>query len=132
MNCCQCKFNCSGIAVIASIIVGVIAAFLTFSGNIAISTYLLWAFFGIGLSFLALTLTVMGLKDYDCTECICPPLATMLAGVFGTIAMSLVLLLVDVAVATVVGAILYGLLFLFFTLLITSVACIIKCFTGCK
>lgn len=132
MNCCQCKFNCSGIAVIASIIVGVIAAFLTFSGNIAISTYLLWAFFGIGLSFLALTLTVMGLKDYDCTECICPPLATMLAGVFGTIAMSLVLLLVDVAVATVVGAILYGLLFLFFTLLITSVACIIKCFTGCR
>ncbi len=132
MNCCQCKFNCSGIAVIASIIVGVIAAFLTFSGNIAISTYLLWAFFGIGLSFLALTLTVMGLKDYDCTECICPPLVTMLAGVFGTIAMSLVLLLVDVAVATVVGAILYGLLFLFFTLLITSVACIIKCFTGCR
>ena len=105
---------------------------LTFSGNIAVSTYLLWAFFGIGLSFIALAFTVMGLKENECSECICPPLATMLVGVFGTIAISLVLLLIDVAIATVLGAILYGLLFLFFTLLVTSVACIIKCFTGCK
>ena len=132
MNCCQCKFNCSGIAVIASIIIGVIAAFLTFTGNLALGTHLLWAFFGISLIFLALTLTVTALNEDENPDCICCSLTPLFAGILGTILFSLILLIIDVAVASVLGAILYGLLFLFFTLKVTSVTCLIKCFAGCR
>lgn len=133
MNCCQCKFNCTSLAVIASVIVGVIAAFLTLMGTLAVSTPLLWVLFGIAVGFLAVTLLSTRLCGADeRTNCLCPVLSALLTGILGTILFSLILLLVDVAIASVIGAILSGLLFLFFTLTITATACLIRCLADCR
>lgn len=133
MNNCQCKFNCTSIAVIVSVIIGVVTAFLTFTGNLAIGTPLLWVFFGVATGFLAVALASTRVLRCDEREnCLCPTLSVLLTGVLGTILLSLILLLVDVAIASVIGAILSGLLFLFFALTLTTTACLIKCLADCR
>ncbi|MBR4286703.1 MAG: hypothetical protein IKT55_03230 [Clostridia bacterium] len=133
MNNCQCKINCTSLAVIISVIIGVVAAFLTLTGNLAVGTPLLWVFFGVATGFLAVTL--VSTRVFRCDErenCLCPTLSVLLTGVLGTILFSLVLLFVDVAIASVIGAILVGLLFLFFSLTLTTTACLIKCLADCR
>ena len=133
MNCCQCRFNCTSVAAIVSIIIGVIAAFLTLTGNLALGTPLLWVFFGIAVGYLAITLLSTRLCENDeRANCLCPVLTALLTGVLGTILLSLILLLVDVAIASVIGAILSGLLFLFFALTLTTTACLVKCLADCR
>ncbi len=133
MNSCQCKFNCTTVAVIVSVIIGVVAAFLTLTGNLALGTPFLWVFFGIAVGFLAITLLSTRVFDNDeRTKCLCPALCVLLTGVLGTILFSLILLLVDVAIASVIGAILAGLLFLFLALTLTTTACLIKCLADCR
>ena len=58
MNVCSCKntCECTFVAAIASVIVGIIAAFLNFSATIAVPQFVLWIFFGVALIFLALAL----------------------------------------------------------------------------
>lgn len=133
MNCCQCKFNCTSLAVIVSVIVGVVAAFLTLTGNLAVGTPLLWVFFGIAVGFLAITLLSTRFCNGDeRTNCLCPVLSVLLTGVLGTILFALVLLLIDVAITSVIGAILSGLLFLSFALTLTTTACLIRCLADCR
>ena len=133
MNCCQCKFNCTSLAIIVSAIIGVVAAFLTLMGTLAVSSTLLWVLFGIAVGFLAVTLLSTRLCEADeRTNCLCPVLSVLLTGILGTILFSLILLLVDVAIASVVGAILSGLLFLSFALTLTTTACLIKCLADCR
>lgn len=133
MNCCQCRFSCTSFAVIVSVIVGVIAVFLTLMGTLAVGTPLLWVFFGIAVGYLALTLVSVRFCDSDeRTNCLCPVLSVLLTGILGTILFSLILLLIDVAIASVVGAILSGLLFLSFALTLTTTACLIKCLADCR
>lgn len=133
MNCCQCKFNCTSLAVIVSVIIGVIAAFLTLTGNLAVGTPLLWVFFGIAVGLLAVILaTTRVFRNEERENCFCPALTAVLSGILGTVLFSLVLLLVDVAIASVIGAILVGLLFLAFALTLTTTACLIKCLADCR
>lgn len=133
MNCNQYKFNCTSIAVIVSIIIGVIAVFLTLMGTLTVGTPLLWVLFGIAVGFLATVLLSSRLSKADeRTNCLYPVLSVLLTGILGTILFSLILLLVDVAIASVIGAILVGFLFLFFTLTLTTAACLIECLAGCK
>lgn len=133
MNCCQCKFNCTSLAVIVSFIIGVVAVFLTLMGTLTVGTPLLWVLFGIAVGFLAVTLLSARLCGADeRTNCLCPVLSVLLTGILGTILFSLILLLVDVAIASVIGAILVGLLFLFFALTLTTTACLIKCLSDCR
>lgn len=131
-NYCQCKFNCVTTAVIASVIVGIIAAFLTFSGILAVGTPLLWVLFGIAVAYLAVTLiSVQTCQTTEERRCLCPALGALLAGILGTVLFSLILLLIDIAIASVVGAVISGLLFLSFALTLTATAALIKCKTNC-
>ena len=133
MNCCQCKFNCTSLAIIISVIIGVVAAFLTLMGTLTVGTPLLWVLFGIAIGLLVLALISTRLCQTDeRTNCLCPVLSVLLTGILGTILFSLILLLVDVAIMSVIGAILSGLLFLFFALTLTSTACLIKCLANCR
>ena len=132
VNCCQCKFNCTLLAVIASVIVGLVAAFLTFTGTLAVGTPLLWVFFGIAVAYLAVTL----LSTRNCGRdenpvCLCRTLSVLLAGILGTILFSIILLTIDIAITSVIGAIISGLLFLSFALTLTTTACLIKCKADC-
>lgn len=133
MNICGCrtKCDCTIISVIASVIVGIVTAFLSFSGALAVPSFVYWIFFGIALVLLAVTLvTAPFISRRKEDFCLCASLNTFLAGVFGTLLFSLILLLIDLT-AGLLFSLLTGLLFGFFTLTVTAVACIVKNIADC-
>ena len=133
MNICGCrtKCDCTLLAVIASVIVGIAAAFLSFSATLAVPAFVYWIFFGVALILLAFTLFT---APFVCRNkenfCLCSSLTAFLVSVIGTVLLSLVLLLVDIS-AGLLASLLAGLLFGFFTLTIASVTCIIRNIFNC-
>lgn len=135
MNLCDCKNNrdCTLAAVVASVIIGVVAAFLNFSATITIPLFVYWIFFGVALIFLALSLLVAPFTGRgESRGCLCTALSTFLFGIFGTVLLSLVLVLVDIAATGLLASVLIGLLFASLALTVTSVACLIKCLFNCN
>ena len=130
---CNCRCRCNLTALIASLLIGVIAAFLRITGVLTVSTTFLWAAFIIAVVYLAaliLSMALVGRKE--ACACLCTNLRALVAGALGAILFALVLLLIDVAAASVIGAILVGLLLFFFALLFASSACLIKCLADCR
>lgn len=124
---CDRRPGCTALAVIAAIVVGVLTAFLQLSGVIAFSAVLIGGFFGIAVVYLAVVTIAAALaRRADAAEC-CQSLGAVLAGILGTIALAVVLLVVDIAAASVPGAILTGLLLFFFTLTLAATACYARC-----
>lgn len=131
-NCNQ-KPGCTTLAVVASIIIGIITAFLRFSAIITLAPAFLWVVFGIAVVYLGVTAVVSAnVGSIGIRNCICQALTALVTGVLGTILLSLILLAVTFAATSVIGAIFSGLLLSFFTLFITSSACIIKCLSSCN
>ncbi|MGN0772244.1 MAG: hypothetical protein ACI4MP_00440 [Candidatus Ventricola sp.] len=130
---CNCRCRCNLTALIASLLIGVIAAFLQITGVLTVSTTFLWAAFIIAVVFLAILIlsAAVACRNEPCA-CLCTNLRSLLAGALGTILFALVLLLIDVAARTVIGAILVGLLLFFFALLFAGAACLIKCLANCR
>ena len=129
---CSCKTECTGLAVIASIIIGVITAFLTFTATITITPAFLWVTLGISVVYLAVTLLATTLlRRFGVRDCVCRILPTLLTGILGTALASLILLGVEFAATSIVGAIIAGILLLFLTLTLTTTACLAKCIAGC-
>ena len=134
MNICGCKTkcDCTILAVIASVIAGIVTTFLTFSGTIVIPQFVLWIFFGIVLGFLGLSLiTAPFIGKREANTCLCTSLTSFFVGIFGTVLLSLALVLIDIAAGGILASILTGLLFGLFTLAITSAACIVKNLFDC-
>lgn len=121
---CECRASCTGLAVAASLIIGVIAAFLQITDVLAVSAVFLWVFFGIAVGALAIGLATCGGCAASCGTC--RSLRTLLVGALGTILVSLILLAIPAALGGVVGAILVGVLVFFFFLLIISAACLVR------
>lgn len=135
MNNCNCSYrcDCTALSVVASIIIGIITGFLTFSGIITLTPAFLWVVFGIAVVYLGLSaLASAGSNGFNLRACICTALSTLVIGALGTILLSLVLLAVTFAATSVIGAIFAGFLLAFFSLLITSVACLVKLLSGCE
>jgi len=129
--CCN-NNNCLCKSLIASIIIGIITAFLTFSATITVTPAFLWVTFGIAVVFLALTAVISATnRNHTVRECMCAVLPYLLTGILGTILTSLVLLAISFAATSVIGAIITGALLTFFSLIITSTACLIKCNSAC-
>ena len=130
---CNCRCRCNLTALIASLLIGVIAAFLRITGVLTVSTTFLWAAFIIAVVYLAVLILSMALVGRkEACACLCTNLRALVAGALGAILFALVLLLIDVAAASVIGAILVGLLLFFFALLFASSACLIKCLADCR
>ena len=130
---CNCRCRCSLTALIASLLLGVIAAFLRITGVLNLTTSFLWAAFIIAVVYLAaLILPVAVAGKREACACLCTNLRAIIAGALGTILLALVLLLIDVAAASVIGAILAGVLIFFFALLFAGTACLIKCLADCR
>lgn len=130
---CGCRWSCTAVAVVISVILGVIAAFLQFAGVIAVAATLLGVVFTVAVGYLAVLLVAVALLRRRETErCLCGSVRTVLTGILGTVLFSSVLLVVDVVATSVIGAILVGLLVLFFALLLTGTACFVQCITGCE
>lgn len=130
--CCGCRNECIGLGVLASIVIGIITAFLTFSAVITVGTAFLWVALGVAIVYLALIFVASTFIRFSgIRECLCRVLPVLITGILGTILTSLVLLAVTFAATSVIGAIITGLLLLFFSLIITSVVCFIKCSANC-
>ena len=129
---CNCRFNCTLLAIISAAILGVIAAFLFISGTIAVTTAFLWVALGIGVVYLAgLAAASTFRRGGDPSNCLCRALDALLAGVLGTILLSLVLLAVGIVATSVLSAVLVGVLVFFLWLALASAACYVRCAADC-
>ncbi len=130
-NCnCGCRLGCAGLALIASAIIGVVAAFLSFAALITVTPAFLWVLFGIAVGTLGITLLGSSACPSDGRYC-CRYLRQLIAGILGTVLTSVILLGITFAATSIVGAIITGLLLFFFSLTITSAACLVKCRYDC-
>ena len=129
---CGCRSSCVGLAIVASIIVGIITAFLQFSAIITVAPAFLWVVLGISVVYLAIALiTSTIVQGCEARECICSVLPALLTGILGGVLASLILLAVTFAATSAVGAIITGALVFFLSLTLTSTACLIKCVARC-
>lgn len=120
---CESKPSCVGISVIASAILGVIAAFLRITAVITVTPAFLWVALGIAIVYLAILLAT-GQNNYcRCGQC---SLTALLVGILGTALTSVILLAITFAATSIVGAILVGLLILFLSLIVSSTACLVS------
>ena len=129
---CSCRNGCTVLSVIASIILGITAAFLRYSAVITVTSAFLWVTFGIAVVYLAVILiTSASVRSHTAKSCICSVLPALLTGLLGTVLLSVILLAIPFAATSVIGAIFTGLLILFFSLLISTTACLAACVSGC-
>ena len=131
-NCCGCKNNCVALAVIASVIIGVIATVLRITAVITVTPAFLWVLFGIAVVYLlALLIAAPLIRSTGVRGCVCTILPLILLGILGTVLTAVILLGITFVATSIPGAIITGLLLLFFSLIITSTACLVKCAVGC-
>ncbi len=129
---CTCKGSCLTLATLASIVIGVVTAFLTITAAITVTPAFLWVLFGIAVVYLGVLLfRANSLRGLGGKGCVCTTLSALLIGILGTILASVILLAITFAATSVLGAIITGALLLFFTLTLTSTACYVKCAARC-
>ena len=129
---CTCKSSCIGLAIVASIIIGVITGILSYTAVITITPAFLWVLLGIAVVYLAIiVIATPFFRGRGLRYCICRVVSALLTGILGTILTSIILLGVSFAATSIIGTIIGALLLGFFTLTITSAACLIKCSAGC-
>lgn len=129
---CDCKKSCTLFAVAASIIIGIVTFILQFTATITVTPAFLWALLGTAVVYLLVTpVTVYFARSAGGRSCVCPAVTALIWGILGTILTAVILLGIGFAATSIIGAIITGLLLAFFTLIVTSVACIIKCISGC-
>ena len=130
MQTCNCQFRCSCViaAVIASVILGVVAAFLQITGAITVTPAFLWVVLGVAIGYLGILLATAGRREAGC----CAAIGTVLAGILGAALFAVVLLAVGITATSVVSAILVGLLVLFAALTVAGTACLVRCVSDCE
>lgn len=132
MRNCNCRGDCVVAALILSVIVGVFTAFLQILGVITVGTAFLWAALGIAVVYLAALVAAAALRRRtDRPACTCRILNLLLAGVLGTVLLSLILLAVGIVATSVLSAIGVGILLFFLWLILTASACYVRCESDC-
>lgn len=119
---CETRCGCVLLSIFASLIVGIVTAFLQVTAVITVTPVFLWVAFGIGVGALAVSLIATSLAQRE-TTCGRSALTALLIGALGTVLLSLVLLGVGFAATSILGAVLLGVLLFFFALTLTSAAC---------
>ncbi len=127
---CSCRTDCTGLALFASIIIGMLAGIFRFTALITITPAFLWVLLGIAVGFLGITLLTSATCCADRENC-CRNISQFLAGILGTILTSVILLGIAFAATSVAGAIITGLLLFFFSFTLINATCLIKCRYTC-
>ncbi len=130
-SCRSCSPGCVVFAVVASLIIGIITAFLRITGTITLTPAFLWVLLGIAVVYLAAILVTAGLSRSGCCNDLCSIVTAFLAGILGTVLLSIVLLAIEFVATSIIGAVLTGGLLFFFFLIVTSASCLVRCFFGC-
>ena len=131
-SCRSCRPACTVIAIAASLILGVITAFLRITAVITLTPAFLWVLFGVAVVYLAVFLVCAAVSRKECCNDLCSIITALLSGILGTIVLSVVLLAIEFAATSIIGAVLAGALLFFFFLTVTSTACLIRCFFFCN
>ena len=131
MTNCNRRFSCLTLGVIASAIVGVIAAILTITAAITVTPAFLWVVFGVAVVALGVLFVTAAFGDNSTRCCLCETLPALLLGILGSILVSVVLLAITFAATSIVGALLVGALLLFASLIVTATACTVRCLVNC-
>ena len=129
---CSCRCDCTGFAWAISIIIGITFAILRYATVIAIQPIFFLVLFVIAVFFLALTLGMSAIAEDVRDDCVCDSILAVITGALGTILTSVILLVVTSFSVQIISAIITGAMFLFFSLLVISTACLIKCLTNCR
>ncbi len=131
-SCRCCKTGCTVIAVVSSLIIGIITAFLQITAAITLTPAFLWVLLGIAVVYLAVVLISAAIFRKENCEDLCSIVSALLVGILGTVLLSIVLLGIEFAATSVIGAIITGTLLFFFFLIVTSTACLVRCFFNCN
>lgn len=129
---CNCKCRCPLAALIVSVILGVVTAFLQITGVVTAAPVFLWVVFGISIVYLGVLVIAAALaRGAEAGACLCTALNALLIGILGTILFAVVLLAVGIVATSILSAILVGILLFFFTLTVTSTACLVRDLLHC-
>ncbi len=128
----SCRSNCTVIAVVASLVIGIITAFLQITAAITLTPAFLWVLLSIAVVYLAVTLVSGALFRRESCNDLCTIVTAQLVGILGTVLLSIVFLAIEFAATSIIGAILTGGLLFFFFLIVTSTACLVRCFFNCN
>lgn len=132
LACCSCRCNCTAVSVVASVILGVIAAFLQITGVIVLTPVFLLVAAGVAVAYLGgLALASLAARRRERSGCICGALNTLLVALLGTILLSAILLAVGITATSIISAILVGVLIALLALAITVSACLVRYLTDC-
>lgn len=130
---CRYRCSCRLAAVIASVIIGVVTAFLQITGTITVAPVFLWVTFGIAVVYLGVLVVAAALSGAEeVSGCLCAALNTLLIGILGTVLFAVVLLAVGIVATSILSAILVGILLFFFALTLTSTACLVRSLADCS
>lgn len=126
----MCNRNCNRnecliIAIASSIVIGIVAAILSITGIITVAPAFLWVLLGIAVVYLAIAFVVSSLRRFDTPYSARSLIATLIAGILGTVLFSVILLGITFAATSPVGAVIVGLLLLSFALIITATSCLV-------
>ena len=126
------KYSCGVLAVLGSIIVGVIAAILRYTAVITVTPAFLWVVLGVAVVYLAIILLSSArFSNLAAKSCICPVFSVLLTAILGAVLTSLILLGITFATTSIIGTIISGALIGFFSLIFAETVCLIKCLTKC-
>ncbi len=128
---CNCSCPCNIGAVIASAILGIVAAFLQIAGVITVSLIFPVVVLGIAVVYLGILAATSAICPCEEGRCRCSALNTVLAGILGSVLFSAVLLAVGIVATSVLSAILVGLVVFFGTLTLTATACYVRTQADC-
>ena len=130
-NDCSCRNNtCTTVALIISIVVGIITAFLRITAAITVTPAFLWTVFGIAVVYLAVVL--LASVSVNCCEnktpcCVKSIISVLLGAIIATVFFAILLLAVEFVATSILGAVITGLLLLSFFLTLTETACLVRC-----
>lgn len=131
MTNCNYRPSCTFVSIAAAVIAAVAAAILQFTAVITLTPVFSIVAFGIAVAYLAVTLVTVSTARNSRSDCASNTLPVLLAGILGTILAAVILLAVSFAATSVLGAIIVGALAGFFTLMIATTACLVKCLADC-
>lgn len=131
MMCCNCRYNCTLLVLIAAVIAGVAAAFLLITGGLTLTPVFLAVAFAVAVVYLGVLVATVSVRR-AAANCLCRTLRVVLAGILGTVAAAVILLLTGIVATSVLSAILVGLLAFFFVLTIAGSACYVRCLADCE
>jgi hypothetical protein len=130
---CSIKSSCTGTAVIASAIIGVLTAFAQITGVITVTPVFIWILSGITVAYLGVFAAAVAVARKTAhRRCLRSPLGALLLGILGTLVLSLVLLAMPIAASGVLSVLLPGFLLFFFTLTLTAAPCFLRCLADCE